>query len=167
MNRRSTGFTLIELMIVIAIVGILAAVAIPTYADYTTRAQVTEGLNLAMPARTSISETWANGAQWPADNAAAGLGAAATIQGKYVSQVAVQGNQVVVTFRAAAPAAAGIQGKTLLLTAGTNANGDVVWQCGSRDMSGASGVTAGTATFEATGAGGSLPQKYRPAECRG
>jgi len=165
MHSPLRGFTLVELMIVVAIVGILAAVAIPAYSDYTTRAQVSEGLSLASAARTAVSESYnANGA-WPADNAAAGVGAAATIQGKYVDSLAVAANQIIVAFRGTVPAAQGIQGRTLLLTAGTSGNGDVAWQCGSKAM--AAGIAAGPTGFEAPGGGGTTPQKYRPAECRG
>ena len=172
MKSFQKGFTLIELMIVVAIIGILAAIAIPAYSDYTTRAQVTEGLNLAGAAKAAVSESFANdGATWPLDNAAAGMGAAATIQGKYVNSVGVVGNKVTVTFRNAAPAAAGIRGMTLILTAGTSGNGDVAWQCGSKSMAGAVGIvdTVGTNTsaFEAGGAGGTVLQKFRPGECRG
>jgi type IV pilus assembly protein PilA len=165
MHTVNKGFTLIELMIVVAIIGILAAVAIPAYSDYTTRAQVTEGLNLASAAKASVSESFTSNGTWPADNSTAGIGTSSTIQGKYVNSVEVAANQITVTFRAASPAATGIQSKTLLLTAGTSGNGDVVWQCGSKAMAG--GITAGTTAFEAAGGGGTSAQKYRPAECRG
>ena len=165
MIANAKGFTLIELMIVVAIIGILAAVAIPAYSDYTTRAQVTEALNLASAAKTAVSESYTNSGTWPADNTAAGVGVSTDIKGKYVDSVSVAANQITVTFRAAAPAAAGIQGKTLKLTAGTSVNGDISWQCGSKPMAGS--ITAGTTAFEAAGAGGTAAQKYRPSECRG
>jgi type IV pilus assembly protein PilA len=165
MNSTQQAFTLIELMIVVAIIGILAAVAIPAYSDYTTRAQVTEALNLASAAKTAVSESYGSNGAWPADNSAAGLGTSTDIKGKYVDSVAVLANQITVTFRAAAPAAASIQGKTLILTAGTSVNGDVSWQCGSKTMAGS--ITAGTTAFESAGGGGTSAQKYRPAECRG
>ena len=79
------GFTLIELMIVIAIIGILAALAIPAYQDYLVRSQASEGLAMASAAKASVAEFRANRGVWPAGNSAAGIGSATDIKGKYVA----------------------------------------------------------------------------------
>jgi type IV pilus assembly protein PilA len=79
--QKQKGFTLIELMIVVAIIGILAAIAIPAYQDYTARSQMSEGMSLTSGARASVSEVFQSTGTFPADNAAAGLAAAASISG--------------------------------------------------------------------------------------
>jgi type IV pilus assembly protein PilA len=167
MKRVQQGFTLIELMIVVAIIGILAAIAIPAYQDYTIRAQVSEGLNLAGAAKSAVSETFSNNGAFPKDNATAGLGVAAQIQGKYVQSVTVgpagSEGQITVLYGLNANAA-NLVGKTLILTPGTSLNGDVAWQCGSKTMP--AGLTASPGGFEAAGGGGTVLMKYRPAECR-
>ena len=91
MHKVQQGFTLIELMIVVAIIGILAAIAIPAYQDYTIRAQVSEGLNLMGACKAAVTEFYQDQGAFPGDNATAGLEAAANISGKYVTQVAVSG----------------------------------------------------------------------------
>ena len=96
--KKQQGFTLIELMIVVAIIGILAAIAIPAYQDYTIRAQVSEGLNLSGGAKAAVSRVLPRPGRFPySTNAVAGLDVATNIIGKYVSQVAVGNANGVIT----------------------------------------------------------------------
>jgi type IV pilus assembly protein PilA len=160
MKFQQKGFTLIELMIVVAIIGILAAIAIPAYQDYTVRAQVTEGLNLAAAGKTAVAESFASNQAWPANNTAAGLDPLPTdISGKYVTQVAVGvGGQITITYGNQATV---INGKTMTLTPWTSANNDVSWQCGDHAMPGGLIIATGSAAGNAT-----LLAKHRPANCR-
>ncbi|EOF9721970.1 pilin, partial [Neisseria gonorrhoeae] len=89
MNTLQKGFTLIELMIVIAIVGILAAVALPAYQDYTARAQVSEAILLAEGQKSAVTEYYLNNGEWPKDNDKAGVASPSDIKGKYVESVTV------------------------------------------------------------------------------
>ena len=140
MKKLQQGFTLIELMIVVAIIGILAAVAIPAYSDYTIRAKVTEGVGMAAAAKTAISEYRLSKAGFPPTNVSAGM--SNTISSQFVSGVQVgAGGTITVTFTNTA--STNIGGKTLIYTP-TFTNSTVQWSC-----------TAGT-----------LDSKYRPAACR-
>ncbi|HFB6090466.1 TPA: pilin, partial [Neisseria gonorrhoeae] len=95
MNTLQKGFTLIELMIVIAIVGILAAVALPAYQDYTARAQVSEAILLAEGQKSAVTEYYLNHGKWPSDNSAAGVASSPSdIKGKYVKEVKVENGVV-------------------------------------------------------------------------
>ena len=147
MKKIQQGFTLIELMIVVAIIGILAAIAIPAYSDYTIRAQVSEGLTLAGGAKAAVSEFVMDRGTFPADNATAGLSLATDINGKYTTGVDVAGGgtigRIEITYGAGAHA--DLSGDTLLLSARTVA-GSVIWEC-----------LAGAGTVDA---------KHRPATCR-
>jgi type IV pilus assembly protein PilA len=120
------GFTLIELMIVVAIIGILAAIAIPAYQDYTIRAQVSEGLSLSDGAKTAVAEFYDNHGHFPISNDSAGLATATQITGKYVTQVNAANGPIVVTYGNEANNK--IQGGTLTLSPIT-ATGSMKWTC--------------------------------------
>ncbi|HFA0231527.1 TPA: pilin, partial [Neisseria gonorrhoeae] len=128
MNTLQKGFTLIELMIVIAIVGILAAVALPAYQDYTARAQVSEAILLAEGQKSAVTEYYLNNGTWPKDNASAGVASASDIKGKYVQKVEVN-NGVVTAQMNPSGVNKEIKDKRLSLWA-KRENGSVKWFCG-------------------------------------
>ncbi|ENW4330876.1 pilin [Neisseria gonorrhoeae] len=128
MNTLQKGFTLIELMIVIAIVGILAAVALPAYQDYTARAQVSEAILLAEGQKSAVTEYYLNHGIWPANNGDAGVASASKIKGKYVKEVEVAKGVVTATM-ASSNVNKEIQGKKLSLWA-KRQDGSVKWFCG-------------------------------------
>jgi type IV pilus assembly protein PilA len=139
--QKQQGFTLIELMIVVAIIGILAAVAIPAYQDYTIRAKVTEGLSLASAGKTAVSEYFSANGTLPTDNTTAGMAVADDIAGNSVDKVEVgaDGDGIItVTFSTKT-----IEAQTITLSPKTT-GGKVVWDC----------------------TGGNLEGKYRPSSCR-
>ena len=130
--KKQQGFTLIELMIVVAIIGILAAIAIPAYQDYTIRAQVSEGLNLSGGAKAAVSEFRMDRGEWPSDNTAAGIATTSTdINGKYVTGVAVEDGVITVTY--GADAHADIEDDTLTMSPVAQ-TGSVEWVCSSSDL---------------------------------
>ncbi|MBK8970223.1 MAG: pilin [Hahellaceae bacterium] len=147
MRNMQKGFTLIELMIVVAIIGILAAVAIPAYQDYTVRAKVTEGLSLAAAAKTGVSEYWASQGRLPSTNASVGLPVAASINGNSVRSVSVGASGVITITLAATGLPTTVAGDTITLTPNNTDAGRIGWLC---RPGGASAIDA----------------KYLPAQCR-
>jgi type IV pilus assembly protein PilA len=163
--KSQKGFTLIELMIVVAIIGILAAIAIPAYQDYTVRAKVTEGLSLADSAETAVAEGFES-------NDLNGVSAAATAWDasftptKYVSGVNVDttSGEITVTFQGVAQ----INGNTLVLApfinkvalaSASGSSGNIDWACAS-----ATQATANAAGMTLTA--GTIPAKYVPTQCK-
>jgi type IV pilus assembly protein PilA len=147
MRKNQWGFTLIELMIVVAIIGILAAIAIPMYLDYSTRSQVAEGFSLAGSAKTAATEFYQDRGVFPTNNAEAGLAAAGNISGKYVVSVSVSrvsATSGVVTIQYGNDAHPLINGENVILTATDNL-GSVGWACAS---------------------GGVIQTKHLPSACR-
>jgi type IV pilus assembly protein PilA len=166
MKKVQQGFTLIELMIVVAIIGILAAIAIPAYQDYTIRAQVTEGMNLAAAAKAAVSESFTNKGVAPATRTAAGMSAAATdTTGKYVSSVDVTNGTITITY-GGAEVNAKITGLTLGLSPYVSNDGSVEWRCGDAPQpNGSVGLMMGSAYVPGT-LGVPALEKYLPAACR-
>ncbi|HEZ9336928.1 TPA: pilin [Neisseria gonorrhoeae] len=163
MNTLQKGFTLIELMIVIAIVGILAAVALPAYQDYTARAQVSEAILLAEGQKSAVTEYYLNNGEWPKDNDSAGVASASKIIGKYVKQVEVK-NGVVTAQMASSNVNKEIKDKRLSLWA-RRQDGSVKWFCGQPVKRDAAAAKADADAVTADDAN-KIETKHLPSTCR-
>jgi len=164
MKKLQSGFTLIELMIVVAIIGILASLAVSAYQTYTVRAQVAEGINMAAGAKTPVIDAYNNTGEPPGDRTDAGMTPTATdTKGKYVSQVEVEDGRVIVTY--GGDSHADIFGESVSFTPYMTTGNMVVWRCGSAPapMNGSplsgNGVTA---DYVAP----TVDSRYLPATCR-
>lgn len=139
--RKDTGFTLIELMIVVAIIGILAAIAIPAYQEYVIRTQVVEGLNLTGGLKTGVAEYKAATGEWPLDASAAGADIAYPPSGRYVSSVTVSNGILLITYGLEAhPRLREAGHDVLALVPGQTLGGNLVWLCGYAKQDGSDGV---------------------------
>ena len=153
MKNIQKGFTLIELMIVVAIIAILAAIAIPQYQNYLIRTQVSEGMNLADGAKTAVSEFYNNKGHFPKAGASAGLPTlAASTAGKYVSSTVVENGVITASFSKTAPQEANdkIDGKHVSLSP-VDLGGTITWNCRS--------TAQGAKKTD-------VPEQYLPTACR-
>ena len=144
--KAQKGFTLIELMIVVAIIAILAAIALPAYQDYVARSQVSEAMTLSSGAKTAVTEYYADKGAFPTTNAMAGLAGASSINGKYVASVTVGANGVI--------------------TAKMKGSGSVSSKVAGRDFALVPADAGGSITWDCKGSATTIDAKYRPSSCR-
>ena len=164
MKTVQKGFTLIELMIVVAIIGILAAIAIPAYQDYTIRAQVTEGLNLAAAVKAGVSESYANTGKWPTDITTLGGDTTKPPSGKYVTGIVVDTGTIEITY--GGQANTNIATKVLALQPRVSTNGDVIWLCGLNTGSTINPAPTDPSSGASTAVTTTVLPKYLPQNCR-
>jgi type IV pilus assembly protein PilA len=142
--KNQQGFTLIELMIVVAIIAILAAIALPAYQDYVARSQVSEGMSLASGVKTAVAEYYANYGAWPSDNPAAGVSTGTSIKGKYVTSTTVSSGAINLVYNETSTSSK-IKGAGTGLTLSPFDNqGSISWKCKT----------------------GTIASKYLPSSCR-
>ena len=141
MKTMQKGFTLIELMIVVAIIAILAAIALPAYQDYTRRSRVTEGLSLAAGSKTAVAEYYSSFGKWPTNNTSAGLAPKSQIKGNAVTEVEVNGGVITVKFNEK------VENNKVVVLSPSETSGSFAWDCTKADSN-------------------RVNSKYLPSECR-
>jgi type IV pilus assembly protein PilA len=142
--KKQQGFTLIELMIVIAIIGILAAIAIPAYQDYTVRSKISEGLNMAGAAKLAVTETFDSQGIMPVTNGESGLPSPISITGTYVSSIGVSTDGLITIHYNGSVGGKPTANNTTMTLTPTSTEGSMMWECR-----------------------GTMADKYKPANCRG
>ena len=161
MNKHHKGFTLIELMIVVAIIGILASLAVSAYQTYTVRAQISEGLEMASGAKVPIVDAYTQSGIAPIDRAAAGMTANATdTRGSYVSQIDIVSGRVDFTY-SGPRAHQAIIGKTVSLTPYATLGNTIIWRCGNAPAPNGALLQGGANHLPAT-----VEPRYLPSSCR-
>jgi len=163
MKTIQKGFTLIELMIVVAIIGILAAIAIPAYQDYTIRAQVTEGATLAGNVKAAMADFYAQNGTWPTQMtgvAAGSLNFTGVVSGQYVSTITTAGNGIISIAFAQTRTNLNLRPQVLQIYAALNPNLDPVWICGKQAL------PAGATSVGGAAGGTTVTTKYLPRNCQ-
>ena len=160
-TRQSDGFTLIELMIVVAIIGILASLAVSAYQTYTIRAQVAEAINMGAGAKVPVVDAFSQDGTAPADRQDAGMSIPPTdTRGRYVSQVSIDNGRVDVMMGNRVHA--DVFGDTISFTPYLTQSGSVVWRCGEAPAPGGGAALMPGTTYQPT----EIPPRYLPSTCR-